>query len=61
MIAAGLSAACATSAATAAETVRYTYDARGRLVSVVRVGPAPRTTGYVYDRADNRTNKTTRQ
>ncbi len=48
------------SAAAAAETIRYTYDARGRLVTVARSGgPAPATTRYVLDKADNRTRKTT--
>lgn len=48
-------------AADAAETITYTYDARGRLVKVVRTGTVNNgvTTDYVIDKADNRTNKTT--
>lgn len=45
----------------AAETVTYVYDARGRLVQVVRTGTVNNgvTTAYTIDKADNRTNKTT--
>ena len=57
-----LAAAAAASAGTAAfasETIRYSYDARGRLVKVERTGPdqnkAPTTTEYRFDKADNRT------
>jgi YD repeat-containing protein len=48
-------------AADAAETITYTYDARGRLVQVQRTGTVNNgvTTTYVVDKADNRTNKTT--
>lgn len=49
-------------AAHAAETVTYTYDARGRLVKVVHSGTVNNgvQTTYSHDRADNRTNvKTT--
>lgn len=48
-------------AASAAETITYTYDARGRLVSVVHSGgPSDgKTTSYSLDDADNRTAKTT--
>ncbi|HEV2816216.1 MAG TPA: hypothetical protein VGW40_03200 [Allosphingosinicella sp.] len=44
-------------AAWATETVTYTYDARGRLVRVVRGGSVNNnvTANYSYDRADNRT------
>lgn len=48
-------------AAIAAETVTYTYDARGRLVSVAHSG-GPNTgltTSYTLDPADNRTAKST--
>lgn len=47
--------------ASAAETITYTYDARGRLVSVVHSGgPSDgKTTSYSLDNADNRTGKTT--
>lgn len=42
--------------APAAETIAYTYDAKGRLVRVVRSGSVNNgvTTAYQYDRADNR-------
>ena len=42
----------------AAETITYTYDARGRLVKVVRTGSVNNnvSANYSYDKADNRTN-----
>ena len=45
-------------AADAAETITYTYDARGRLVKVERTGTVNNnvTTNYTIDKADNRTN-----
>jgi glutamate synthase domain-containing protein 3 len=45
-------------AAWATETVTYTYDARGRLVKVVRSGSVNNnvSASYSYDKADNRTN-----
>lgn len=48
-------------AAYAAETITYTYDARGRLVKVAHSGTVNNNvvTNYSYDKADNRTNKTT--
>lgn len=48
-------------AAIAAETITYTYDARGRLISVVHSGgpSSGLTTTYSLDDADNRTSKTT--
>lgn len=48
-------------AAYAAETINYTYDARGRLVQVNRTGTVNNNvvTNYSYDKADNRTNKST--
>lgn len=48
-------------AAYAAETIAYTYDAQGRLVKVARSGTVNNNvvTNYTYDKADNRTNKTT--
>lgn len=55
---AGLSA----SAAQATETIKYTYDAKGRLVKVERAGTVNNNvqTTYAHDKADNRTNvKTT--
>jgi len=47
--------------AQAAETITYTYDARGRLKQVARTGTVNNgvTTAYIIDKADNRTNKTT--
>ncbi len=58
-----LAAIVAASAAGAAETIAYTYDARGRLVTVARTGtPAINngvTTTYTMDKAENRTNKAT--
>ena len=49
----------AAGAATAAETIAYTYDARGRLVKVVRSGgPANGTqVEYTLDPASNRVKK----
>lgn len=38
----------------AAETITYTYDAKGRLVKVVRSGPTNNQTEYGHDKADNR-------
>ena len=48
-------------AAYAAETITYTYDARGRVVQVNHAGTVNNNvvTNYAYDRANNRTNKTT--
>ena len=48
-------------AAYAAETISYTYDARGRVVRVSHAGTINNNvvTNYTYDKADNRTNKTT--
>ncbi len=45
--------------ALAAETISYSYDARGRLVQVQRTGPVNKTTAYQLDKADNRLVKTT--
>ena len=47
--------------AQAAETITYTYDAKGRLVKVVRSGTVNNgvQTEYTHDKADNRTNVTT--
>ena len=61
---AGLLAAAAlgiAAAAMAAETITYTYDARGRLIRVQHSGTVNNgvSTNYVYDKADNRTTKTT--
>lgn len=45
-------------AAWAAETITYTYDARGRLVKVERAGSVNNgvKAEYAYDKAENRTN-----
>ena len=53
-------AACAgsfTTLALSAETITYTYDAKGRLVKVVRTGTVNNnvTVEYTHDKADNRT------
>jgi hypothetical protein len=49
------------SAALAAETITYTYDARGRLIQVGRSGTVNNgvTTTHSFDKADNRTTKMT--
>jgi hypothetical protein len=59
-----LAAAAATvamSAAMAAETIVYRYDARGRVVRVERSGTVNNNivTNYAFDKADNRTAKST--
>jgi YD repeat-containing protein len=48
-------------AADASETITYTYDARGRLVNVVRSGTINNNvvTNYIYDETNNRKSKTT--
>jgi YD repeat-containing protein len=48
-------------AAQAAETITYSYDARGRVIAVNRTGTVNNNvvTNYAIDKADNRTNKTT--
>jgi hypothetical protein len=45
------------SPALAAETITYTYDAKGRLVKVVRTGNVNNnvTVEYTHDKAENRT------
>lgn len=55
---AGLAVAAA---AVAAETLTYSYDARGRLVKVEHSGNVNNgvVTNYQYDKADNRTLKNT--
>lgn len=47
-------------AASASETITYTYDALGRLVQVARSGTVNNgaSAGYTYDPANNRTNVT---
>jgi hypothetical protein len=58
---AGAAAAAVPALAIAAETILYKYDARGRLVEVVRNDGASANvvTDYAYDKADNRTLKNT--
>lgn len=50
-----------TAPAIAAETITYSYDARGRLIQVARTGTVNNgvTTTHSYDKADNRVTKTT--
>jgi uncharacterized protein RhaS with RHS repeats len=52
---------CGASAAHAAETLTYRYDARGRLIKVERTGTVNNgvVTTYGHDKADNRVTKTT--
>jgi uncharacterized protein involved in exopolysaccharide biosynthesis len=54
-------AVVAASAAMAAETIVYRYDAKGRLVKVERSGTVNNNvvTNYAFDKADNRLVKTT--
>lgn len=60
LVAAVSATALISAAAEAAETITYTYDARGRLVQVAHSGSVNNgvTTSYVYDKANNRTSKT---
>jgi coenzyme F420-reducing hydrogenase delta subunit len=53
-----IAALTAAAAATASETITYTYDARGRLIQVKHSGTINNnvTANYQYDKADNRTN-----
>jgi len=48
-------------AAYAAETITYSHDSKGRLVTVVHSGTVNNgvTTTYTYDKADNRNQVTT--
>ncbi len=50
-------ASCSGSPAIAAETQKYRYDAKGRLVKVERTGTINNgvTTEYSHDKVDNRT------
>jgi YD repeat-containing protein len=60
-IAAALGAAIVAAATSrAAETIKYTYDARGRLLKVERTGTVNNSVKaeYKYDKAQNRTNVT---
>lgn len=54
-----LAALAVAAAAAAAETIVYSYDARGRLVKVEHKGGVNDNvaTNYSYDKADNRTLK----
>jgi len=56
----GILALLAIAPAMAQETITYTYDARGRLVTVAHAGVVNQgaTTTYQYDPADNRSNVT---
>jgi YD repeat-containing protein len=58
---AGAAVALVPALAMAVETIHYRYDARGRLIDVVRNDGASANvvTNYTYDKADNRTSKTT--
>lgn len=57
MAVAGLGLLASTSMAAATETIIHSYDAKGRLVKVVRSGTVNNnvTTEYEHDKADNRT------
>ncbi|WP_257544682.1 hypothetical protein [Sphingopyxis sp. DBS4] len=54
---AGMALLAVATPAFASETVTYSYDARGRLVKVVRTGTVNNnvTVEYTHDKADNRT------
>jgi YD repeat-containing protein len=54
-------ATCVATAANAAETRTYTYDAKGRLIQAKSQGVSnkARTTTYQYDRANNKLRETT--
>ena len=53
----GLVSLAVATPALSAETVTYTYDAKGRLVKTVRTGTVNNnvTVDYEHDKADNRT------
>jgi hypothetical protein len=61
MISAAVAALMGSAAANAAESVTYTYDAKGRLVRVVRSGSVNNNVQvqYTYDKANNRKTTTT--
>ena len=61
MLLAGAAVAAIPALAIAAETIAYSYDARGRLVKVERSGSVNNNvvTSYVFDKADHRTSKAT--
>jgi len=58
LFAVGLAMLTSAVAASAAETITYTYDARGRLIKVVSTGSVNNNNQACYkiDKADNRTN-----
>jgi coenzyme F420-reducing hydrogenase delta subunit len=58
LAATALLAALGVAAASASETVTYTYDAKGRVVKVEHSGSVNNNVvaNYSYDTADNRTN-----
>ena len=53
----GAVAICCAAPAHAAETISYSYDARGRLITVARAGTVNNgvTTSYAFNKANNRT------
>lgn len=55
----GLLGVCLGTAAGAAETITYTYDAKGHVVKVVHTGTVNNnlTSDYTYDKAHNRKSK----
>ena len=57
----GMLASCTASPVLAAESQKYRYDAKGRLVKVERTGTVNNgvTTEYAHDKADNRTRQKT--
>jgi YD repeat-containing protein len=61
VITAAIAAIMGSVSAKAAEAVTYTYDAKGRLVKVVRSGSVNNNvqTQYGYDKANNRKTTTT--
>ncbi len=57
-VAVGTCTAAAAQTPAPSETIRYSYDARGRLVQVERAQPTVTVkTKYTFDKADNRTSK----
>lgn len=56
-----LSVPCIGTAAQAAETRNFTYDAKGRMIKVTKSGTATGsvTVDYEFDKADNRTRSKT--